>query len=187
MNQSSDETQPGSLSSEPTAVAARVQATDTCPCASGKTFVECCQPVIAGKRQAQTASELLRARYSAFVSADIDFIVETHHPSTRDQVTRESIEEWSTGSEWRGLEIHSEDDGDDADTSIIMFTVRYDVDGVPQEHFERSIFHRDGGSWFFLNSDEGKQETIRREEPKVGRNEPCPCGSGKKYKRCHGA
>jgi preprotein translocase subunit SecA len=29
--------------------------------------------------------------------------------------------------------------------------------------------------------------TVRRETPKVGRNEPCPCGSGKKYKNCHGA
>jgi preprotein translocase subunit SecA len=29
--------------------------------------------------------------------------------------------------------------------------------------------------------------TIRREAPKVGRNEPCPCGSGKKFKNCHGA
>jgi len=33
----------------------------------------------------------------------------------------------------------------------------------------------------------GKPETIRREEEKVGRNEPCPCGSGKKYKKCHGS
>ncbi len=31
-----------------------------------------------------------------------------------------------------------------------------------------------------------KPQTIRREKPKVGRNEPCPCGSGKKYKNCHG-
>jgi preprotein translocase subunit SecA len=29
--------------------------------------------------------------------------------------------------------------------------------------------------------------TIRRETPKVGRNDPCPCGSGKKFKNCHGA
>jgi hypothetical protein len=29
--------------------------------------------------------------------------------------------------------------------------------------------------------------TVKREEPKVGRNDPCPCGSGKKYKKCHGA
>ena len=33
----------------------------------------------------------------------------------------------------------------------------------------------------------GKPATIRREEEKVGRNEPCPCGSGKKYKKCHGS
>jgi preprotein translocase subunit SecA len=30
-------------------------------------------------------------------------------------------------------------------------------------------------------------QTVRRDEPKVGRNDPCPCGSGKKYKKCHGA
>jgi uncharacterized protein YecA (UPF0149 family) len=34
---------------------------------------------------------------------------------------------------------------------------------------------------------DAKVETIHRNAPKVGRNEPCPCGSGKKYKKCHGA
>jgi len=33
---------------------------------------------------------------------------------------------------------------------------------------------------------DAKVETVRREKPKVGRNDPCPCGSGKKYKKCHG-
>ncbi|RKX20815.1 MAG: preprotein translocase subunit SecA [Candidatus Zixiibacteriota bacterium] len=37
-------------------------------------------------------------------------------------------------------------------------------------------------------SQSGKQtRTIKRQQPKVGRNDPCPCGSGKKYKKCHGA
>ena len=35
--------------------------------------------------------------------------------------------------------------------------------------------------------EEGKVRTVVRDQPKVGRNEPCPCGSGKKYKKCHGA
>jgi len=34
---------------------------------------------------------------------------------------------------------------------------------------------------------DAKVETIHRTSPKVGRNDPCPCGSGKKYKKCHGA
>ncbi|HTL01838.1 MAG TPA: SEC-C metal-binding domain-containing protein, partial [Vicinamibacterales bacterium] len=35
--------------------------------------------------------------------------------------------------------------------------------------------------------DDAPVQTVRRDEPKVGRNDPCPCGSGKKYKKCHGA
>jgi len=34
--------------------------------------------------------------------------------------------------------------------------------------------------------DDAPVKTVRRDEPKVGRNDPCPCGSGKKYKKCHG-
>ena len=34
---------------------------------------------------------------------------------------------------------------------------------------------------------EAEARPVRRHEPKVGRNDPCPCGSGKKYKKCHGA
>jgi preprotein translocase subunit SecA len=36
------------------------------------------------------------------------------------------------------------------------------------------------------SADEGTARPMRRNEPKVGRNDPCPCGSGKKYKKCHG-
>ena len=35
--------------------------------------------------------------------------------------------------------------------------------------------------------DDTAVRTVRRQEPKVGRNDPCPCGSGRKYKKCHGA
>ena len=38
-----------------------------------------------------------------------------------------------------------------------------------------------------VGGDDALQKTVRRDEPKVGRNDPCPCGSGKKYKKCHGA
>ncbi|MEO8259854.1 MAG: preprotein translocase subunit SecA [Acidobacteriota bacterium] len=38
-----------------------------------------------------------------------------------------------------------------------------------------------------VGGDDANVKTVRRDEPKVGRNDPCPCGSGKKYKKCHGA
>jgi len=50
----------------------------------------------------------------------------------------------------------------------------------PQALSSRSAPPRVGG-------DDAPIQTVRRDEPKVGRNDPCPCGSGKKYKKCHGA
>ena len=38
-----------------------------------------------------------------------------------------------------------------------------------------------------IDPETGRAKTLTREAPKVGRNDPCPCGSGKKYKKCHGA
>jgi hypothetical protein len=38
-----------------------------------------------------------------------------------------------------------------------------------------------------VGGDDAGVRQVRRDEPKVGRNDPCPCGSGKKYKKCHGA
>ena len=45
---------------------------------------------------------------------------------------------------------------------------------------------RPSGGMARADGAEPKGETVRREKPKVGRNDPCPCGSGKKYKKCHG-
>jgi preprotein translocase subunit SecA len=57
---------------------------------------------------------------------------------------------------------------------------------VQAQHQEQSAF--DARAPEEARGDFGRrQETVKRTVPKVGRNEPCPCGSGKKYKKCHGA
>jgi uncharacterized protein YecA (UPF0149 family) len=43
------------------------------------------------------------------------------------------------------------------------------------------------GEEYYADAPAERIEQVKREEPKVGRNDPCPCGSGKKYKKCHGA
>ena len=77
----------------------------TCPCGSGRPFAECCEPVINGIRESETAEELLRARYSAFVKGAIDFIVASTHTSTRKDIDLAFVREWSETSKWHGLEI----------------------------------------------------------------------------------
>jgi uncharacterized protein YecA (UPF0149 family) len=49
------------------------------------------------------------------------------------------------------------------------------------------LFEREKGQWRFVTGDEMKNPTVRYETPPPGRNDPCPCGSGKKYKKCHGS
>jgi uncharacterized protein len=43
-----------------------------------------------------------------------------------------------------------------------------------------------GELWELTSDARYKVQTVRRDAPKVGRNDPCPCGSGKKFKACHG-
>jgi len=156
-----------------------------CPCGSGATFAACCEPIITGTRESETAEELMRARYSAFVTGAIDFIVASTHSRTRKEIDLDYTRDWSQNSTWHGLEIFETKQVDD-NKAFVSFEARYTKDGKEQHHRERSLFEREAGHWRFVTGDELKNPTVRYETPRPGRNDPCPCGSGKKYKKCHG-
>lgn len=54
------------------------------------------------------------------------------------------------------------------------------------DHDQHAHTHADDGHVHGPHCNHGPQTPIRRELPKLGRNEPCFCGSGSKYKKCHG-
>jgi len=56
--------------------------------------------------------------------------------------------------------------------------------GEEQVHHEVALFKKIEDQWFFSEAEYPKYKTIVRTEKKIGRNDPCPCGSGKKYKKC---
>jgi len=158
-----------------------------CPCGSGNEYKNCCLPLIGGKKKATTAEELLRARYSAFAMGEVDFIVTTHHSKTRGDIKRDEIEDWSKNSEWLGLKIVQKEAGEAKDeTGTLVFCAGFrakDAEKV-EEHWEQSLFEKENGEWRFLDARGVQVGPYRREAPKIGRNDPCPCGSGKKYKKC---
>ena len=157
-----------------------------CPCSSGSLFADCCQPVIDGTRESQTAEELMRARYSAFVTGAIDFIVSSTHSRTRKEIDLAYIREWSETSTWRGLQIFETKVIND-NKAYVSFEAQYTQRGEDHHQREKSLFEREDGLWRFVTGDELKNPTVRYETPRPGRNDPCPCGSGKKYKKCHGS
>lgn len=159
---------------------------DTCPCGSGKTYSACCEPYLTGTQDAPTAEALMRARYTAYARGDIDFIERTHERDGRDEVSVEETRKWSQESTWLGLQILGTKKGRATDTEgTVEFVARYTSKGLKEDYHEIGEFKKVGGRWFY---DKGTvlPTQILREQPKVGRNDPCPCGSGKKYKVCHG-
>jgi SEC-C motif-containing protein len=129
----------------------------------------------------------MRARYTAYAIGAIEYLEESIHPDHRDGVDRESTKAWSDNAEWQGLDIIATDAGGaNDDKGTVEFRARFSIKGVPQEHHERATFERKDGRWYFVDGELVRQKPVTREGPRVGRNDPCPCGSGKKYKKCHG-
>ncbi|MDX9687091.1 YchJ family protein [Halopseudomonas formosensis] len=147
-----------------------------CPCGDGRPYADCCQPLHQG-RPAAGAGRLMRSRYSAYVLGLIDYLVQTTLPAQQALLDRQAMEQWSRESEWLGLEV-TEDapDGDTASRARVSFVARWaDPDGTRHSHLERSEFCQLDGSWYFIDPNHPLS---------VGRNDPCPCGSGRKFKQC---
>jgi SEC-C motif-containing protein len=157
---------------------------ETCPCGSGRAYAECCKPVIKGTGKASTAEALMRSRYTAYAKGEIEFILESCVAD--DGIDPEATRKWSRNADWKGLRIVRTEKGGASDTEgVVEFIASYVMDGLKDEHHETAKFLKKDGTWLY-DSGEVKTETVVRASPKVGRNESCPCGSGKKYKQCCG-
>lgn len=160
---------------------------ELCPCKSGRPFGECCGPVIAGASRAETAEALMRARYTSYVTGDIEFLKTSATQEVREQFDEEASKAWSAAAEWHGLEILKTEKGQKGDhTGVVEFRALYTANGEFCNHHEISTFVRDDEGWKFEDGELIGETPTVREEPKIGRNDPCPCGSGKKYKKCCG-
>ena len=158
--------------------------TSKCPCNSDKLFDACCGQYISGDKKSPTAEATMRARYTSFAVGNIDFIESTYNPDDLDSFDRKEVKEWSEKSNWKGLEIIDTQDGKETDsTGIVEFKAHYEVDGMDNAHHEVSEFKKIDGMWYFMEGKVVRNQVIRS-SPKIGRNDPCSCGSGKKFKKC---
>ncbi len=127
----------------------------------------------------------MRSRYSAFATANVDYLHDTLLPDTRADFERAGAEEWARTSEWTGLTIRGVDGGGAEDAEgYVEFVAHFRQEGKDLLHHETGHFKREDGRWFYADGIRG-QKPVRVE--KIGRNDPCSCGSGKKYKKCCGA
>ena len=154
-----------------------------CPCGSGCDYEVCCAPIIAGAVAAPTVEALVRSRYTAFVKCALDHVERTHAPEVREDFNRAEAERAAQQCEWRGLEIRRVTET--GDTAKVEFVVRFRREQQELTTLSVSCFRRDDGQWFYVSTE--SSQIMPQRVTKIGRNDPCPCGSGKKAKKCCGA
>lgn len=114
----------------------------------------------------------MRSRYTAFVIKNADYLIKTSHPSCHAADFRQEIEAGFANTVWLGLTVFEAAPGRDANEGYVSFVARFSEQNKPSTIIERSRFLKDSGQWYYIDGT----------RPQFGRNDPCPCGSGKNLK-----
>lgn len=121
----------------------------TCPCGSGSTYAQCCEPLHDGRAQAATAEQLMRSRYSAYALGRLDHVFRTWHPRTRPADVSPV-----PGLLWTGLRVLAvEDGGVDDGKGVVEFEASHDGPGGPGALHERSRFVRRRTRWVYVDGE----------------------------------
>ncbi|WP_313089732.1 YchJ family protein [Pseudomonas sp.] len=146
-----------------------------CPCGSADPYDACCRRYLDGL-PAPNTERLMRSRYSAYVLGKIDYLKATTLPAQQNSLDLQAMKQWSASSTWLGLEVETTQLlGGCPEHALVSFTAHWhDQHGAHAQH-ERSAFVQHDGVWYFIDP------TVPLS---AGRNDPCPCGSGQKFKKC---
>ena len=143
-----------------------------CPCNSQIPYAKCCEPYITGQTLPQTPEQLMRSRYTAFTQADAEYIGKTMCNQALKHYDANATREWALSMKWDYLTILCAPPTGSALTGIVHFKAHYLDNNQPEIIEEWSQFTKIDNQWYYTNT------------LKLGRNDPCACQSGKKYKKC---
>ena len=124
-----------------------------CPCGGG-IYRSCCGPLHRGEQRAETAEQLMRSRYSAFVKGELEYLLATHPDADVPEAERrQQLRRSFRATRWMGLRILSCTDGGVGDlVGSVVFEARH-REGVLRE---TSFFQRSGGSsdgdWLYIKA-----------------------------------
>jgi SEC-C motif-containing protein len=164
----------------------------TCPCGTNVDYTDCCGKYISGESLPATPELLMRSRYTAYTLAEIDYVFDTMRDEALKDADRVESLKWAKNSTWLGLKIlNAPDVESDSTDGEVEFIASYESNNKKHELQEHSKFKKINNRWYYVGSVYEKDNLAETFEPittvrvnKVGRNDPCSCGSGKKHKKC---
>ena len=157
-----------------------------CPCGSCSAQDVCCGPALSGQKPALTAEALMRSRYTAYATGNLDYVERSCTPEALKDFDRDEAQQFVDGATWQGLEVlKCEAGGPEDETGKVEYIFRYHFGGQDYVCHELSSFVRQNGQWVY-HACEVNPKSAPARVAQIGRNDPCSCGSGKKYKKCCG-
>lgn len=163
---------------------------EKCPCNSNLNYQTCCGVFHNAPGSAPTAETLMRSRYTAFYLKKYDYIAQTQALPEAPEQKAADIKAANDTTQWIKLEVHETEAGTERDNEgMVSFSAHFKEGRHTGKLQERSLFKRIDDQWLYISGEhEVQQQTplIKSAEMKIGRNDPCHCGSGKKFKKCCG-
>ena len=122
-----------------------------CNCGNSKTYTKCCGLAHQSLKIVKTAEQLMRSRYTAFTLANGDYLMESHHVSTRPIKEIESIVAWAKSVEWVELKILFTSKGVASDNEgTVSFKAYFKENETLSCIEENSKFIKENGCWYYL-------------------------------------
>lgn len=122
-----------------------------CYCGNNKTYKKCCEVFHLNNGKTETAEQLMRSRYSAFVLADGDYLMDTHHGSTRPIKEKKAIVKWAKSVQWIKLEVLEITNGLESDIEgTVTFNAYFYENGNIDVIHEKSAFLKENNQWLYL-------------------------------------
>ncbi len=119
-----------------------------CYCGNHLSFQECCEPYLKGVIKPKSAEILMRSRYSAYATVNVNYLIATTHLSTRNKHSKKELLNFASTNKWTKLEIL------ETTENTITFKAYYqDNHKLPQTHFEKSTFILEDGNWFYVDGE----------------------------------
>ncbi len=152
-----------------------------CYCGSELSYSDCCELYITGQQKAPSPQALMRSRYSAYCNHNWQYILTTYGEIQRRSLSVIDLQESANNTHWLRLEIiNSSPYSNAGNNNSVEFKAYYWFNQKPHLLHETSQFEYQNNNWCYttgtIHDDSG--------QIKLGRNELCICGSGKKFKQC---
>ncbi len=152
--------------------------TSYCFCGSQQKYADCCEPIHLATQTASTPEQLMRARYSAYAIKNAEYVYRTYASDKQAANPIKEIEDFANSCHFINLTVLTS--GHQGSQGFVEFKAHYFYQNLYCELHEHSLFIKEDEQWRYLDGTIFPVADI-----KVARNDNCPCGSGKKYKKCH--